>query len=174
MSELDEAWELAIAEAERRARRAGRSDVAEYLALRASNDLARRAGIDWLMTTFTAAVGEANRAGASVSIKHDDLHRFRSGTSTMVGTLITFRCGVRSLMIEAGWPHIPRDGIVRGGGLASAHVRHFGRRSADEELLLLRSREGAPQWVALQKEGARTFFTEERVRHHVKKFLQEG
>ncbi|HMF55511.1 MAG TPA: hypothetical protein VK619_04065, partial [Pyrinomonadaceae bacterium] len=139
MSELDEAWELAIAEAERRARSVGRGDVAEYLSLRASNDLARRAGIEWLTATFTAVVGEANRKGAGATIKHDDVHRFRAGNSTMVGTLITFRCGVRSLMIEAGWPRTPRDGIVRGGGLASAHIRHFGRRSADEELLLLRS-----------------------------------
>ena len=171
MSELDEAWELAIAEAERRARNVGRGDVAEYLSLRASNDLARRAGIEWLMTTFTVVVGEANRNGAGVSIKHDEAHRFRAGNSTMVGTLITFRSGVRSLMIEAGWPRTPRDGIVRGGGLASAHVRHFGRRSADEELLLLRSARDVPQWVALEREGARFDFTEERIRHHVKKFL---
>jgi len=47
VSELDEAWALALAEAEQRARVAGRHDLAEYLALRNSNDLLRKTGIDW-------------------------------------------------------------------------------------------------------------------------------
>ena len=42
MSELDEAWALGIAEAEARARATGRADIAEYLALRSSNDLMRK------------------------------------------------------------------------------------------------------------------------------------
>jgi len=165
---------LAVAEAERRAKVVGRGDVAEYLSLRASNDLARRAGVEWLMTTFTMFVGEANRVGAGVSIKHADTHRFRAGNSTMVGTLITFHRGVRSLSIEAGWPRTPRDGIVRGGGLACANVRHFGRRSADEELLLVRADNAdAPQWVVIEREGARSSLTEERIRRHVKLLVQE-
>ncbi|MGA9994368.1 MAG: hypothetical protein WBP93_03085, partial [Pyrinomonadaceae bacterium] len=76
MSELDEAWALALAEAERRARATGRGDVAEYLALRASNDQARTTATQWLFATFTALAGEANRAGASVSITKEDAHRF--------------------------------------------------------------------------------------------------
>ena len=46
MSELDEAWAAALSEAERKARLAGRGDVAEYLALKNSNDLLRKAGVD--------------------------------------------------------------------------------------------------------------------------------
>jgi hypothetical protein len=69
VNELDEAWELAIAEAERRARDVGRGDVADYLMLRASNDLARRAGVDWLTSVFMSVAGEANRAGASITIE---------------------------------------------------------------------------------------------------------
>ena len=49
MSELDEAWAAALSEAERRARLAGRKDVAEYLSLKNSNDLLRKAGVDWLV-----------------------------------------------------------------------------------------------------------------------------
>ena len=99
MSELDEAWAFALAEAERRAREQGRGDIAEYLALRASNDLLRSTGIDWLLSTLTLLAGEANRAGASVRIEKDDAHRFRVGSATMVGPRVTFRAGVRRLTI---------------------------------------------------------------------------
>ena len=67
MGELDEAWAAALSEAERRARLAGRKDVAEYLSLKNSNDLLRKAGVDWLVAEFTSLAGEANRAGAQYS-----------------------------------------------------------------------------------------------------------
>src|SRR5690349_21287449 len=110
MSELDEAWALALSEAEEKARRAGRGDLAEYLALRNSNDLLRKAGIDWLVTSFVSHAGDANRAGSSIQITNTDGHRFRIGTSTMVGRLVTLTNGVRKISLEAGWPRTPRDG----------------------------------------------------------------
>ena len=171
MSELEEEWARVLLQAEQRARAKGRGDVVEYLALRASNDEARRTGIEWLFATFTEYAGEANRAGSSVQITKADAHRFRSGNSTMVGTMLTFRLGVRALMIEAGWPRAPLDGIVRGGGLALAHIRHLGLRAADEELLLMRSTQGAPQWFILEKTGTRAQLFEARVRQHIRKFL---
>ncbi|HYY56598.1 MAG TPA: hypothetical protein VE842_04645, partial [Pyrinomonadaceae bacterium] len=136
MSELDEQWATVVAEAERRARASGRADLAEYLSLRAANDLARSTGIEWLFESFQALAGVANRAGSSIQITHSDVHRFAVGNATMVGRLLTLSLGVRRLLVEAGWPRAPRDGFVRGGGLASARVSHFGRRAADEELLL--------------------------------------
>jgi hypothetical protein len=165
MSELDEAWAIALAEAEQRARLAGRGDVAEYLALRNSNDLLRKAGIDWLVASFTNLAGDANRSGASIQIANTDGHRFRIGTSTMVGRLVSLINGVRELRVEAGWPRVPRDGFVRGGGLAAAHVRHVGIRRADEELLLSRSAAGSPQWTAITRQ-ARAFH-ESDIRHHL-------
>jgi hypothetical protein len=165
MSELDEAWAVALAEAEQRARLAGRGDVAEYLALRNSNDLLRTAGIDWLMTSFVNLAGDANRAGASIQVANRDGHRFRIGTSTMVGRLVSLTSGVRQLVVEAGWPRVPRDGIVRGGGLAVANVRHVGMRTADEELLLSRSAVGSPQWTAVTKKSH--VFHESDIRRHL-------
>ena len=174
MSELEEEWARALAEAENRARAAGRGDIAEYLSLRASNDLARKAAVDWLFATFTDFAGAANRTGASVQLTRADSHRFRVGNATMVGKMLTFRQGVRALMIEAGWPRAPKDGFMRGGGLASGRVRHFGMPKADEELLLVRSQPAdAPQWFVLEKTGARSQFLEERVRRHVARFLGE-
>ena len=158
-------------EAEKRARAAGRGDVVDYLALRAVNDLARSAGIKWLLETFTALAGEANRAGASINLSTQDAHRFRVGNSTMVGRSLTLRAGVRAVTVEAGWPRTPRDGIVRGGGLACANVNHFGNRKASEELLLVKAPQSAPQWIALGTSGARTPFAEDSARHHIKKLL---
>jgi hypothetical protein len=171
MSEFDEAWARVMAEAEQRARAHGRGDVTEYLTLRQTNDFARTAGADWLFSTFMEHAGRANRGGASIRIERSEAHRFQLGNSTMVGTLLKFQLGVRSLMIEAGWPRAPRDGIVRGGGLASARIRHFGQPKADEELLLVYAENNSPRWLVLDKGGARIPLLEERVRHHVSKFI---
>jgi len=166
VSELDEAWELALGEAAARARAGGRGDIADYIALRARNDLLRRTGTDWLQTTLIALAGEANRGGAGIQIEQQDTHRFRSGPATMVGTLLTLRSGVRSLMLESGWPRTPSDGFVRGGGLACANIRHFGRRAANAEMLLVCSPKGAPQWYVLERLGTRSLCTEVRLRNH--------
>ena len=171
LSELDETWEAVLAEAARHARTAGRGDVADYVALRVANDTARQTGVNWLLETFTALAGEANRVGAGVTIERVETHRFSVGAATMVGALLTFRYGVRSLMVEAGWPRAPGDGFVRNGGLACAQVRHFGMSKANEELLLTRDARHAPQWFALSEEGPRRPFPEAQARWHVGKFL---
>ena len=165
MSELDEAWAAALSEAEQRARVAGRGDVAEYLALRNSNDLLRKTGIDWLMASFLRLAGEANREGARIQMAKTDGHRFRVGTSTMVGRLLTLSNGVRQLRVETGWPRVPRDGIVRGGGLAAAHLRHVGLRHEDEELLLSKTPAGPPQWTSVTKTPRA--FHEADIRYHL-------
>ncbi|HJS24919.1 MAG TPA: hypothetical protein VJ751_11235 [Pyrinomonadaceae bacterium] len=151
MGELDEAWAAALSEAERRARLAGRKDVTEYLSLKNSNDLLRQAGVDWLLAEFTTLAGEANRGGASIQVSKQEGHRFGTPSSTMVGHLITFSSGVRTLFVEAGWPRTPRDGFVRGGGLAAANIRHLGIKAANEELLLVKSTTGAPTWKSLSR-----------------------
>jgi hypothetical protein len=167
VSELDEAWAIALAEAERHARSAGRKDIADYLSLRNSNDLIRKAGIDWLVSSFTTLAGEANRAGGSLQIANQDAHRFRIGNSTMVGVLLTLTNGVRRLFVEAGWPRTPRDGVVRGGGLACANIRHLGIVSANEELLLKKMNNGAPTWLSASRRAARAGLHESDVRRHL-------
>ena len=165
MGELDEAWAAALSEAEQKARLAGRRDLADYLSLRNSNDLIRKAGVDWLVTMFTTLAGDANRTGASIQISNKEDHRFPMGPSTMVGHLLTLRSGVRTLLIEAGWPRTPRDGIVRGGGLACANIRHMGIKSANDELLLAKSNNGVPAWKSLLKK--RSVIHESDIRRHI-------
>lgn len=165
MGELDEAWAAALSEAEERARLAGRKDVVEYLSLRNSNDLIRKAGVEWLISGFTKLAGDVNRSGASIQISKKADHRFPMGTSTMVGSLLTLTSGVRTLFIEAGWPRTPRDGIVRGGGLACANIRHLGIKHVSDELLLSKSSSGAPTWKSILKE--RLFIHESDIRRHI-------
>jgi hypothetical protein len=171
MSELDEAWAAALSEAEQRARLAGRKDVAEYLSLKNSNDLLRKAGVDWLLDNFTTVAGEANRAGGSIQISKQEGHRFAVGTSTMVGRLLTLRSGVRTLFVEAGWPRAPRDGVVRGGGLACANIRHMGLRQAGDELLLTKTTAGAPAWKSISNK--RFSLHEADIRHHISILLDK-
>ena len=147
MSELDEAWATALAEAERQARSSGRGDIVDYLALRNSNDLLRQTGVNWLIDTFNVLAATANRNGASIQTSSDDTHRFAIGNSTMVGRLLTLRFGVRALFVEAGWPRVPHHGFVKGGGLARGKIRHFGMKSSDLDLILVRLSNGNPVWM---------------------------
>jgi hypothetical protein len=174
MSELEEAWEVALAEATRRARGAARADIARYLDLRSKNDLLRRTAIDWLAATLTSLAGKANRKGAAIQIERLDGHSFRRGSATMVGNKLTLRHGVRSLSLECGWPRTPHDGFVRGDGLACANIKHFGRPRANAELLLARTANGLPQWLVLEKTGERSPFNESKIHHHFMAFLAES
>ncbi|MCA1556433.1 MAG: hypothetical protein LC747_07055, partial [Acidobacteria bacterium] len=94
---------------------------------------------------------------------------------TMVGRRLALNTGIRVLTIEAGWPRTPGDGIVRGGGLATARISHFGDPRAAVELLLVQSAEdGSPRWLILDATGAQEAaapLEEERVRQHVAKLL---
>ena len=143
----------------------------DYLHLRAANDLLRERGVAALFAAFTAIAGEANRLGAAVQLARLDGHRFRVGNSTMVGTRLTLSRGVRALTIEAGWPRAPRDGIVRGGGLACARLSHFGAPSAGEDLLLVVDSGGSPLWVVPTESGRQREFSPERMCQHVLRLL---
>jgi hypothetical protein len=155
VSELEEAWALALAEAERRARAAGRNDVSEYLALRSSNDLIRKIAGEWLLEIFTTAAGEANRAGAAIQISTEAGHRFRVGNASMVGSRLSLGSGVRLLSVELGWPRAPRDGFIRGGGLACGAIKHRGIKLANEELRLVQSANGTPIGIVEEEDAPR-------------------
>jgi hypothetical protein len=168
LNDFEEDYERQLEEARATAR--GRGDVLDYIRLKSANDRLRARAVSWLLDTFTALAGELNRAGAGVALARSDAYRFRVGHSTMVGVRLTLTRGLRSLTVEAGWPRGPRDGIVRGGGLASARVAHFGDAKAGEELLLLPSNE-EPRWFVVEKTGAPAEFHEERLRRHVVRLL---
>ena len=171
MNDLDEAWELALAEASRRANSAGRADIARYLALRRENDFLRSIAIEWLNGAFTSLAADANRHHAGIQIEQHQGHRFRRGPATMVGTQLVFRKGVRALTIESGWPRMPRDGVVRGNALACANIKHLGRARQNDELILVRSRTDSPQWFVL-KDDERTLLTDAILNRHFSLLLK--
>jgi len=167
MSELDEAWELALAEAQTRAHAAGRRDIADYLSLRRRNDLLRRTATEWLINEMIVLAGAANRAGAGVQIEQSEQHRFSRGSASMVGRRLILRRGVRELTVESGWPRTPRDGIVRGGGLACANIRHLGRTRMNSELLLVSSSNGSPRWFVLDENEKHAILSQSDLQRHV-------
>ena len=171
MGGFDEDYERRINEARERARGGGRNEVLEYLDLKAANDAQRARAVEWLLESFTAAAGELNRAGAGLALARTEAHRFRVGLSTMVGTRLVLRRGVRALTVEAGWPRGPLDGIVRGGGLASAAIGHFGNQRAGEELLLVPDAEAGSLWFVVEKTGDRTELRPEHLRRHLARLL---
>jgi hypothetical protein len=171
--ELDEAWALALAEAEKRARAAGRTDLSTYLALRTSNDLLRQTGRDWLQERFTSVAGEANRSGAGIQISKDEGHRFKMGNSTMVGSRLSLANGVRMLLIEVGWPRTPSDGFISGGGLACANIKHVGMKSASEQLRLVLDSSGVPRWKAHGHHAEPHELHESNIRKHIAILLND-
>jgi hypothetical protein len=168
---FDEDYEQQMREARERARGVGRGDVLDYLDLKAANDAERTRAVEWLLELFTAAAGELNRVGAGLALARTEAHRFRVGNSTMVGPRLVLRRGVRALTVEAGWPRAPRDGIVRGGGLASATIGHFGDARAGSELLLVPDAQTDARWFVIDKTGARTELHPELLRRHLARLL---
>jgi hypothetical protein len=173
ISKLDEAWAMALAEAEQRARTAGRTDISTYLALRSSNDLLRKTGRDWLRTIFTSVAGEANRAGAAIQITSEEGHRFKVGNATMVGSRLSLGNGVRMLFVEVGWPRTPKDGFIRGGGLACANIKHLGLKSASEELRLVVDPSGVPSWKVQSHSDGPHDLHETNIRDHIAILLND-
>lgn len=172
MNELDEVWLQMMEKAIANANATGRSEVAEYLTLKATNDLIRSMGCQWLFDSFLELSEVVNRRGIRLDIEHENPHRFAVGHSTMVGSLIRFRQGVRCLTIEAGWTRTPNDGFMRGGALANARISHFGMSKFNTELLLIGSKNDTPKWFANDKNGKRNLFNVENLEEHFAIFLE--
>jgi hypothetical protein len=155
MNELDEVWTKMLAEATSRARASDQHHVADYLDLKASNDLIRRASVGWLLETLIQHAASANRLSGSIAIERTEPHNFGYRGANLVGTSVSLRYGVRCLTVEAGWTRTPADGFMRGGMLAFARFRHFGLPKAGMEAALLRSGD-SPVWRVLidEKPGA--------------------
>ena len=171
LGDLEDVWAAMLAAAEAQARAAGRSDIAEYLALRKSNDFLRKTACDWLFATFRNIAGEMNRAGASLEMSNEDNYQFKVGSATMMGQCLRLETGVRQLMVKVGWPRVPRHGFIRGGGLALGQVQHRGIKSASEELRLVKSASGSPQWIVDDNRKPPTALREANIRQHVIKLL---
>lgn len=146
MDELDLVWSQMLADAGERAAGSGRHAVAEYLRLKATNDAIRSRGVAWLIDAFVAMAASQQGPRTDLTITREDPHRFERGTSRMVGSCVEIRHGVRCLSVAAGWARTPSDGIMRGGALAFARIRHFGMPNAGAEFRLVHN-DDLPQWL---------------------------
>ena len=171
MSELNEMWSQMLAEASKNARASDRHDVADYLDLKASNDLVRRAGVEWLFETIIEHAADANRGRTAVAIERTEPHSFQFRGANIVGTRLDLRYGVRCLTVEAGWTRTPADGFMRGGGLAFARFRHFGIPRANIEAALLRA-DQTPAWKELAEEGLGAELRSDSLHQHVRLLTQ--
>jgi hypothetical protein len=151
MSELEDVWAKMLSEASHRARASDRHDVADYLDLKASNDLIRRTSVVWLLETLIQHAASANRHNAAVTIERTEPHDFAYRGANLIGTSLNLRYGVRCLTVEAGWTRTPADGFMRGGMLAFARFRHFGLPKAGIEAALYRTGD-FPVWRLLSDE----------------------
>lgn len=174
MNELNEIWQRMMQEATVKAKESGRSDVADYLLLKANNDAIRAKSCRWLFDSFLELSEEAGKQGIRLDIENENPHRFAIGHSTMVGSLLRFRLGVRNLTVEAGWTRTPADGFMRGGALAHARISHFGMVKANAELLLFRQNDNMPEWVAIEKDGRRIPFALNKLQEHFRVFTGAG
>lgn len=169
MNELDEVWTQKLSEARSKAQMSGRADVAEYLTLRATNDMIRQTSIDWLFDSLSEITAEANRNGSNVRIETQNPHRFQFGNASLAGSLVRLSQGVRCLILEAGWTRTPADGFMRGGALAVARIVHFGISKHNAELLLLYS-DNIPNWFSVDKNGRRDAFDARHLQQHFQIF----
>lgn len=145
MTELDHVWSNMLAEAGQKASDTGRHDIAEYLRLKATNDAIRNVGVAWLFDTIIEIAGRAMSERPGLTIEREEPYTFTNGNSTMVGSLIQIRHGVRCMSVEAGWARMPGDGIMRSGALAFARISHFGLPKFTVEMSLVHT-ENTPVW----------------------------
>ena len=170
MDELDDVWTNLLNEAALRVKSAGRSDVADYLELKSTNDFLRSTSIQWLLEAAAQIGAEVYRTNQNLTFENAHPHRFSDGKANLVGWLIRFRQGVRCLSIEAGWTRTPSDGFMRGGALAVGRITHFGMTKQNTDLILSKV-ENAPVWFAVDKDGRRTEFHSNQLQNHFRIFL---
>lgn len=154
-----------LAESAASARAAGRHAVADYLALKATNDQIREVGARWLFDSLVELAGAANRQSSAITIEREDPHSFRVQGANLVGTLLRLRHGLRCLTLEAGWTRTPSDGFMRGGALAAARITHFGRREFNVDLAL-RQTDELPRWFTLHDDGQSSAFETNDLQRH--------
>jgi hypothetical protein len=124
---------------------AGYRELADFVALKATNDEIRQRAVEWLVDLFSGLAGQLNRRSIAIELERKEQHSFPAIGANMVGLKTTFRHGVRCLTVEAGWTRSPSDGFMRGGALAVAQLRHFGLKRHSADLALLKTGD-RPEW----------------------------
>lgn len=125
--------------------------TADYLSLKASNDLLREQSKQRLFELLDVICSEINigLGGPPIQVGRQEWE-FTVGTSTMVGERFGARHRERTVVVEVGWPRQPQHGFVPDGGLARGRIG-FSQNTMLEpkpltQLILKRRGDGEPQW----------------------------
>ena len=173
MNEFERQWSELLKNATKLAAETGRDDIAEYLSLRANNDTIRKTGIEWIFDTLSGLVSKADQNGYLLKVEREDPYSFKLGNSNLTGSVLRIRQGVRCLSVEAGWTRAPGDGIMRGGSLAAAKIRHFGIPKASMDIYLVRS-DDTYIWNFQTRDDLRGYFGSEHLAAHFQLFSESG
>ena len=152
MSEIDDIWAEMLDK--RASQQSGGRDhvLADFIALKATNDQIRQRAVDWLIGLFSEMAGLANRHNIPIEIVRNESHNFSAYGANMVGVKTDLKHGIRCLSIEAGWTRMPSDGFMRGGALAIARISHFGIKRHGADLALLKAGD-LPEWHEIDREN---------------------
>src|SRR5688572_8269486 len=88
MNELDELWSAKLSDAIEDARASGRSDLADYLSLKAANDAVRQAEIDKLFQHFIDLALSAENVEKNIRVEREAPHSFLHRNANMKGGLL--------------------------------------------------------------------------------------
>jgi hypothetical protein len=169
MNELNDIWEQMLENAITKAEFSGKTDVAEYLKLKATNDAIRSQSATWLFETMLEIANMFILKGINIVIENENPHRFEMNKANLVGSLLRFRHGLRCLTIEIGWTRTPSDGFMRGNALAFGKISHFGMSKKNAELHLAKFN-NIPQWFSVTDETRETLILQ-HLGEHFKHFL---
>jgi hypothetical protein len=169
VNELDQFWSSELARLSENARKSGREVVADYLELKARNDIVRSIGVAWLIDSFIEAASDDLASGRGITIERDEPHQFTLRNATMTGSKLKLQLGVRCLTLEAGWTRTPSDGFMKGGALAAARLIHFGMARSGEDIGLFAG-DVAPVWRSFDERRAGNQFTSQDVERHFRTF----
>lgn len=168
---VKEIWKKDLENALRRARNSGKSSIADYISLKASNDTIRAESVSWLLDTVLNIVFAFNRHGARIQLDKKENHGFEYAGATLTGPRLLLKQGIRCLTIEAGWTRVPGDGIMQNGALAFSSISHFGYPK-ENEILALHVFEGTPGWYVIEDDRRRTAFSAKSLERHFETFLR--
>jgi hypothetical protein len=147
MNEIDEVWQTLMQNAVAEAKNSGRSDIAEYIALKLTNDTIRYESSKWLFNSLIE-IFQNHKNKDAILFETENPHRFEMNNASMVGSRLRFNFGLRCLDVEAGWTRTPADGFMRKNALAVAKISHFGIPKNNQQLILLKT-ESVPRWFII-------------------------
>lgn len=145
---------------------------ADYLSLRAANDMLRERAKTWVFETLNSLCLEF---GPEVQLARQEW-KFEVGRSVMVGERFGVRSRGKTLLVEIGWPREPAHGFVPDQGLARgrASLSASPMLSARllEELILKAAGSGEPHWYAVRDGRPGLEVTTTSLRGYIKTMLE--